>query len=259
MSPSYSSPTLRFAAALLRRVALLLIVLVVVAAPAAVSALTCTAPPMVVLVFPKGKQVVVDAQVFLHTQSPRLVKAISLVDAKTGKRVRVRRLYSKGSGLLRLVPRRRLAAGRSYEVRLRRRPLGRFQTVEARVRRGADPRLRSVKVSFGSQKKGIFLRKGRNAQLEVRAAEPAPQVLEVELRFGKRAEPHRGVVLPFPAPPRAYVIASRHSCSRLLPAPLTGSYRALVRPWSAAGRAGPALKVRGPIVDGAKAPQPARR
>lgn len=239
--------------------ALLLIVVAGLTVPAVVHALTCAAPPMVVLVYPRGKQVPVDAQVFLHTQSPRLVKAISLVDVKTGRKVRLRRLYSKGSGLLRLVPRRPLVAERSYEVRLRRRRLGRFHTVKARAGRGADPRLHSVKVSFGSQKKGIFLRKGRNAQLEVRAAEPAPQVLEVELRFGKRAEPHRGVVLPFPAPPRAYVIASRHSCSRLLPAPLTGSYRALVRPWSAAGRAGPALKVRGPIVDGAQAPQPTRR
>lgn len=254
MLPIHPTPTSRRPSRRSRPLALLA-ALAATSAPLTVHALTCAAPPMVVLVYPRGKQVAVDAQVFLHTQSPRLVKAISLIDVKTGKKVRLRRVYSKGSGMLRLVPRGPLVGERGYEVRLRRRPLGRFQTSKARLAGRGAPRLRSAKVSFGSDKKGVFLRHGRNAQLAVEAAEPAPQVLEVELRFGKRAEPHRGVVLPFPTPAHGHVIASRHSCSRLLPAPLTGSYRALVRPWSGTGRAGPALKLQGPIVAG----EPARR
>jgi hypothetical protein len=222
-------------------------------APAPAAATTCSAPRVIVMVYPptSAQGVPLNAQVFLHTDYNRAARALKLVDASTGRRVRTRRVLSKRSGLVRLVPRRQLRPRRRYEVRRAGRRIGFFSTGRA-LRKAAPPQLAGVRVLFSAAgKQSMRRRAGRSARLLVRPSPPSPQVVEVivELRVpGRRRAERRGAVLLFGAKGfAADRLAARNVCARVLAAPPRGSFLAKVRAWDVVGLASKPLTLRGAI------------
>lgn len=231
--------------------ALILAGALVASAPAA--ATTCSSPRVIVMVYPvpSARDVPINAQVFLHTDHNRAARALKLIDLGSGRRVRTRRVLNKRSGLVRLIPRKKLRPGRDYEVRRGRSRIASFRTSKG-LRKAAPPRLRAARLLFSAAgKQTLSKRAGRAARLLTTPTPPSPRVLEVVLELkepGRRRADRRGVVLLIGAgATQQDRLAARHVCARVLAAPAAGRFKLLVRPWDVVGLAGKALKLAGAI------------
>ncbi len=222
-------------------------------APSVASATTCSAPRVIVMIYPQpgAREVPINAQVFLHTDHNRAARTLKLIDLATGRRVRMRRVLSKRSGLVRLIPRKKLRRRHTYEVRRGRSRLASFRTGR-RLRKAAPPRLSSVRLLFSAPgKENLSERAGRAARLLTSPLPVAPRVLEVVLELkepGRRRADRRGVVLLVGVKGVLHdKIAARHVCARVLAAPSAGRFELLVRPWDVIGLEGKARRLSGSI------------
>jgi hypothetical protein len=226
------------------------------AAPAKAIA-PCPRPPAAAVMFPQqGATVPRNVVIFLYRQKNA---NLILREKKTGRQVPYRLVAQPGKLAVRMIPKRTLRPNTTYEIRgfhnsqsKQRYTMTTFTTT-ALISRTARPTFKSTRVKFTRHFKPRHFRHvmvqagGRKAILFSKPAGTKPAVVELNVRF---KNPRGGLILsrlfhPWRSP---LYFGSRSACWSMLPAVFrSGTYTVQVTPWSATGKKGPTVVLKGRI------------
>lgn len=215
-------------------------------------ALRCRRPPTVSVIYPANDAAVPRNTVILLTRyrssPPFQPRLLVLRDRAARKTVRDSVHVSPAGGLVRLVPKTLLAAGRTYEIRYegtislgRTGALGSFRTT-SRIHRGPRPRLGKATISFSKVILTKWAGRGRTATVRLSQA-GSTRPVAVEVIVG-RSPGRRSFAVNYA---RVLSVANMSPCSWIGRVQPTGWYNFTLVPWSASGKRGAPKVLKGTI------------